>query len=84
MGLRVMEREVLLLDEREEGEKLNRDCTMCRSRGRRVGRQPDIMPMEGSTEDQMETSLLARLMSVVRRRRVEVIMRYLDAKHTLL
>lgn len=33
-------------------------------RGRKVGRHPEIIPMEGSTEDQMKTSLLAQLMSI--------------------
>lgn len=42
-----------------------------------------MMPMDGSTEDQMKTSLLAQLMSVVLTRRVIVMMRYMDAKHTL-
>jgi hypothetical protein len=42
-----------------------------------------MMPIEGSTEDQMKTSLFAQLMSVVLTRRVMVMIRYMDAKHTL-
>lgn len=65
MGLRLMERDPLPLEDRSDGTKLNHEAITCRSSGRRVGRQPDMMPMEGSTEDQMNTSLLAQLISVV-------------------
>lgn len=84
MGLMLIERDPLPLDDRVEGMKLNHDCSMCSINGRRVGRQPDMMPIDGSTEDQMKTSLLAQLMSVVLTRRVMVMMRYMDAKHTLI
>jgi hypothetical protein len=57
---------------------------MCNISGRIVGRQPEIMPIDGSTEDQMKTSLLAQLMSLVRTSRVIVMMRYMEAKQTLL
>lgn len=83
MGLRLIEREPLPLEDRSEGMKLNQEAITCRSSGRRVGRQPDMMPIEGSTEDQMNTSLLAQLMSVVVTSRVIVMMRYMEAKHTL-
>lgn len=83
IGLRVIERDPLPLEERSEGMKLNQDCSMCSIKGRRVGRQPDMMPMEGSTEDQMKTSLLAQLMSLDLTSRVMVMIRYIEAKHTL-
>lgn len=79
-----MDRDPLPLEDRSEGMKLNHDCKMCSISGRSVGRQPEMMPMDGSTEDQMNTSLLAQLISVVLARRVMVMMRYMDAKHTLL
>jgi hypothetical protein len=47
----------------------------CDRSGLRVGRQPLIMPIDGSTELQMKTSLFAQLMSFVRTRRVMVMMR---------
>jgi len=43
--------------------------------GRSVGKHPEMMPMEGSTEDQMKTSLFAQLMSFDWTRWVMVMMR---------
>jgi hypothetical protein len=54
---------------------LTHDSRMYMRSGRRVGRQPLIMPIEGSTELHINTSLFAQLMSVVRTRRVMVMMR---------
>jgi len=62
-------------DFRVEGRWFEKTFMMYTMRGRRVGRQPDIIPIEGSTEDQMKTSLLAQLMSWVLTRRVMVMMR---------
>lgn len=61
----------LLLD----GRNLRHGLSILTRRGRRVGRQPLIMPIEGSTELQMKTSLFAQLMSEVWTRRVMVMMR---------
>ena len=83
MVLRLIERVLLPLEESSDGTKLNQDCIMWSISGRRVGRQPDMMPIDGSTEDQMKTSLLAQLMSFDLTSRVMVIMRYMEAKHTL-
>jgi len=66
-----------------DGRLLESTSVTCRSSGRRVGRQPEMMPTEGSTEDQMNTSLFAQLMSVVLTRWTIVMMRYKDAKQTL-
>ena len=84
IGLRLIERDPLPLEDRSEGMKLNHDRIIWSISGRRVGRHPDMMPMEGSTEDHMKTSLLAQLMSVVLTSRAMVIIRYMEAKHTLL
>lgn len=43
--------------------------------GRSVGKQPEMMPTEGSTDDQINTSLLAQLMSFVWTRRLMVMRR---------
>ena len=50
---------------------------------RRVGRQPDIIPTQGSTLDQMKTSLLAQLMSLVLVRSTMTLMRMMEAMQTL-
>jgi hypothetical protein len=71
-------RELLLPEEEDfllEGRKARQGPTSLTRSGRKVGRQPLIMPMEGSTEDQMKTSLLAQLISLVRTRCVMVMMR---------
>lgn len=80
---RVIEVDPLPLEDRSDGMHLNHDCSICSINGRRVGRQPDIMPIEGSTEDQMKTSLFAQLMSLDLTNRVMVMIRYIEAKHTL-
>lgn len=50
---------------------------------RRVGRQPDMMPTQGSTLDQIKTSLLAQLMSLVWVRSTMTLMRTMEAMQTL-
>lgn len=53
------------------------------SRARSVGRQPEMMPTEGSTLDQMKTSLLAQLISWVLVRSTITLIRMMDAMQTL-
>lgn len=50
-------------DLKEDGRRVVSALMICIMSGRRVGRHPEMIPMEGSTEDQMKTSLFAQLMS---------------------
>jgi hypothetical protein len=52
-------------------------------RPRSVGRQQEMMPTEGSTLDQMNTSLFAQLMSVDFVRSTMTLIRMPEAMHTL-
>ena len=62
-------------DLKEDGRRVESALITFIMSGRRVGKHPDMIPMEGSTEDQMKTSLFAQLMSFDWTRWVMVMMR---------
>lgn len=66
-GLKGYGREPVPVDEDFllDGMNLRQGWIMWMRSGRRVGKQPLMMPIEGSTELQMNTSLFAQLMSFV-------------------